>query len=135
MTLTFASLLPILIPAALVIFGWIAAHELNVRRDTLNKRRDLRVQYLIEAYRKLEGNAGRMNSLPEIKYAFESAVADVQLFGTKAQIEELLVFLEQFKSNTGGNIDPVLKLLRDDLRKELNLEANVAPIHQFRFKD
>jgi hypothetical protein len=129
------SLLPILIPAAIVILGWIAAHELNVRRDTLAKRRDLRVQYLIEAYRKLEDNAGRQNSLPEVKRAFESAIADIQLLGTRAQIDALLIFLQQFKDNTNGNIDPVLKLLRDDLRKELNLESSLTPVHQFRFRD
>jgi hypothetical protein len=111
------------------------AHELNVRRDTLAKRRDLRVQYLIEAYRKLEGSAGRINALPEVRRAFESAVADIQLLGTRAQIDALLEFLQQFKDNANGNIDPVLKFLRDDLRKELNLEANVQPVHQFRFKE
>lgn len=127
--------LPILIPAGVVILGWIVAHELNVRRDTLAKRRDLRVQYLIEAYRKLEDNAGRINALPEVKRTFESAVADIQLLGTRTQIDALLLFLQQFKDNTNETIDPVLKLLRDDLRKELNLEVDVQSIHQFRFTE
>jgi len=129
------NMLSILIPVAVIIFGWVVAHELNVRRDTIAKRRDLRVQYLVEAYRKLEDTAGRVNALPEVKRAFESAVADIQLLGTRAQIDALLTFLNQFAQNTGGTIDPVLKLLRDDLRKELNLELNVAVVHQFRFKD
>lgn len=128
-------ILSILIPAAVVILGWIVAHELNVRRDTLAKRRDLRVQYLIEAYRKLENNAGRINALPEVRRAFESAVADIQLLGTKVQIDALLVFLRQFKDNVNGDIVPVLKLLRDDLRKELHLELDVQSIHQFRFTE
>lgn len=129
------NLVSILIPAAIVILGWIVAHELNLRRDTFAKRRDLRVHYLIDAYRKLENNSNRLNSLPEAKQAFESAVADIQLLGTRAQIEALLIFLDQFKKNTNSSIDPVLKLLRDDLRKELSLEINVRPIHQFRFKE
>lgn len=127
------NMLSILIPAIVIIFGWVVAHELNVRRDTIAKRRDLRLQYLVEAYRKLEDTAGRGNGSPESKRAFESVVADIQLLGTRAQIDALLLFLTQFAQNTGGNIDPVLKLLRDDLRKELHLELDVAVVHQFRF--
>jgi hypothetical protein len=127
------NLLSVTLSTAVIVLGWVVAHELNKRRDTLAKRQDLRVQYLIEAYRKLEDNAGRIDALPEVRRAFEAAVADIQLLGTRSQIDTLLEFLQQFKDNANGNIDPVLKLLRDDLRKELNLEANVQPVHQFRF--
>lgn len=129
------NLLSVFVSAVVIGAGWVVVHALNMRRDTLAKRRDLRVQYLIEAYRKLENNAGRINALPEVRRAFESAVADIQLLGTRSQIDALLEFLQQFKDNPNGNIDPVLKLLRDDLRKELNLEKNVQPVHQFRFKE
>ena len=129
----YSIMLSILIPAVVTILGWAAVHSFNLRSDTIAKRRDLRVQYLLEAYRRLEDNAGRLHALPEVKRAFESAVADIQLLGTKAQIDALLTFLTHFKDNTGGSIDPVLKLIRDDLRKELNLEQSVKAIHQFRF--
>ena len=122
--------------AAVIIVGWLVAHRLTVKRDTLAKRRDLRVQYLLDAYRLLENTANRpANSFPEAKRAFESAVADIQLLGTRAQIDALLTYLNQFVKDGGANIDPVLKLLRDDLRKELNLDINIAPVHQFRFKN
>jgi hypothetical protein len=37
-----------------VVIGWTVGHWLNARRDLANKRRELRVQYLIEAWRKIE---------------------------------------------------------------------------------
>lgn len=119
-----------------IVVGWVVAHWLNVKRDTIAKRRDLRVQYLLEAYRRLEGAVNRpIDALPQAKHAFESAVADVQLLGTRAQIDALLTYLNQYVEAGGATIDPVLKLLRDDLREELGLEKNVAAVHQFRFKN
>ena len=125
-----------LFSAAIIIVGWIVAHRFNLKRDTLAKRRDLRIQYLLNAYRRLEDTANRpLDSLPDAKRAFESAVADIQLLGTREQIEALLKYMNQFTKEGGGNIDPVLKLLRDDLREELSLEKDVPQIHQFRFKN
>lgn len=49
----------ILISTGVVIAGWIVAHRLNLQRDTAAKRRDLRVQYLLDAYRRLEAAANR----------------------------------------------------------------------------
>lgn len=131
-----SNIITAIISAAVIIVGWAVVHRLTVRRDTLAKRRDLRVQYLLDAYRRLEDAANRpLDSLPEAKRAFESAVADIQLLGTSEQIDALLKYLNQFTKEGGGNVDPVLKLLRDDLRKELSLEKDVAQIHQFRFKN
>ena len=72
-------------------------------------------------------------ALKEAKLAFESAVADIQLLGTGTQIDALLVYLNEHVLNGGANVDPLLKLLRDDLRSELSLEKDVAKLHQFRF--
>lgn len=123
------------ISALVVMIGWVVVHRSNLRRDTLVKRRDLRVQYLLDAYRRLENASGRsLEDMPVAKRAFESAVADIQLLGTRSQIEALLAYLNQHVRDGGGNVDPLLKLIRDDLRRELNLEEDVPLIHQFRFK-
>jgi hypothetical protein len=54
-------LLPLIVTAALAIGGWYVVHRLSVNRDQQNKRRDLRIQYLIEAYRRLENSANRQD--------------------------------------------------------------------------
>lgn len=43
----------LLIPTLVAVVSWFVGSWLAVRRDRANKRRDLRVQYLIEAYRRL----------------------------------------------------------------------------------
>ena len=119
----------------LVVGGWVAAHAFNVRRDTVARRRDLRVQYLLDAYRRLESLANRSPTVVEEgKRAFESAVADVQLLGTRDQIDALLDYLRVHARMGGSDIHPVLELLRMDLSRELNLESGVQKMEVFRFK-
>ncbi|MGH9799389.1 MAG: hypothetical protein ACRD82_03415 [Blastocatellia bacterium] len=45
--------LPILVTAGVTILGWLVAHQFNAWRDRENKRRDQRIQYLVEAFRRL----------------------------------------------------------------------------------
>jgi hypothetical protein len=42
-------LIPLLLTTCVAVAGWYAAHRLPARRNLANKRRELRVQYLIEA--------------------------------------------------------------------------------------
>jgi hypothetical protein len=91
--------------------GWYIAYRTTVRRDQLAKKRDLRIQYLIDAYRRLESAANRTNAQTQ---ELESAVADIQLFGSAEQITL------------------VRKSLRADLRKELDLGISPAKIVHLR---
>ena len=77
--------LPLALTAGVAVFGWIVAHHFATARDRTNKQRELRVQYLIEAFRCLAGTSNRQLS-PEIVNSVETAVTDVQLFGTTTQI-------------------------------------------------
>ena len=43
----------------LVAIGWIVVHQLNICRDRQNKQADFRLQFLLEAYRRLEFSAHR----------------------------------------------------------------------------
>ena len=126
----------LLIPVLVAILGWLVGHELNLRRDTIIKRRELRVKYLLEAFRNLEASVGHTDGvLSESRKVFNSAVSDIQLLGTKEQIDALVNFLEGFKKNTNGSVDTVFNLLRDEIRKELDLERNVKPYFKFMFHD
>jgi hypothetical protein len=127
-------LIPLLITTGVAILGWCVGHALNARRDRNNKRREVRVQYLIEAYRGLEAGTcrGPIHGT-EFGKRFESAIADIQLFGTSEQAriaKELATAIATRQDNASAT--PLLLSLRNALRMELGLgEINEKPV-QFR---
>ncbi|WP_141715346.1 hypothetical protein [Burkholderia ubonensis] len=128
-----AEMLKFLVPTIVAVAGWFAAHQFNVHRDRQNKRRDLRIQFLLDAYRRLESAANRDGMTEEQKLEFESAVADIQLLGTREQVAATVTYLRQHASGAGAQIDSVLQLLRKDLREELGLAGEVEYARIFRF--
>jgi hypothetical protein len=52
----------------------------------------------------------------------ESAIADIQLFGSARQVALAESFAKEFASRRSTSLDGLLAELRDDLRKELELE-------------
>ena len=125
-------LVPLLVTTIVATLGWYVAHALNSRRDRSNKRREIRVQYLIEAYRRLEAGTcrGPIHST-EFGKGFESAIADIQLFGTSehAHLARDLATAIATRQD-GASAGPLLLSLRDALRGELSLGAlNAEPIH------
>lgn len=106
----------------LVIAVGIAAttYVLERRRDRANHRRDLRVEYLLTAYRNLE-HASSRDLTDDSARRVEEAIADVQLLGTPHQVDLAVDFAERFVAGHGANLDGILDDLRDDLRTELNL--------------
>ena len=120
--------------AGVGVGGWLS-HHWSASRDLANERRKLRISYLLEAYRRLEASANRPVGTPEQKAAFESAVADIQLLGTNDQIETTLQYVTKHAQDGGAIIDPVLEILRADLRQEMGLRGGAPRVHVFRFKD
>jgi hypothetical protein len=127
-------LLPLLVTTIVAIFGWIAAHRFNSRRDFLNKRRELRIQYLIEAYRRLEAASNASN--PQERQAdIESALADIQLLGTLKQIQLAVKFMDEFSKRGTASLDELLSSLRKNLRLELSLEETSLSVKYLRFEN
>ena len=123
-----------LLATLIAILGWAVSHHLTVSREIKAKQRDMRMQFLLDAYRRLENVANRLENGKNKQDQFESALADIQLLGTKAQIEALMKYFDQRNSSQGvAPIKPLLEQLRLHLRKELDLETNVASIKIFRF--
>jgi hypothetical protein len=117
------------ITVLLALLGWYIGYWTTVRRDRLAKKRDLRIQYLIDAYRRLESAANRTNaSLEEL----ESSVADIQLFGSAEQIRLVREFAAKFAADGGAGLTDLLESLRADLRKELDLGVSPARIVHLR---
>jgi hypothetical protein len=129
-------LIPLLVTTVVAIIGWLIGHYLNSQRDRQNKRREVRVQYLIDAYRRLEAGSSR-GAIDKTEYGkgFESAIADIQLLGSEEQArmaKEVAIAIATRKSNASSG--PLLMSLRNALRNELDLGSlNEEPIH-FRLK-
>jgi hypothetical protein len=113
-------LLSLIVTATLAITGWYVLHRLSLNRDEANKRRDLRVQYLLEAYRKLE-NASNRQDLGEYARSLESALADVQLLGSERQVLLAHEFAVAMARDGTASLDPLIADLRAELRRELRL--------------
>ena len=117
--------------AVIAVLGWFVGHRLSVTKDLSAKRRELRVQYLIEAYRRLEGAAQRSDV--ERRKDFESAVADIQLFGSGRQIALVHQLVEAIAKDGFATFNPLLELLRVELRHELGMRPDTTSIKIFRF--
>lgn len=114
-------LIPALITTFFAIVGWYIVHRLNMERDRANKRRDLRTQYLIEAYRRIERATNRPKDFDN-NLEIETAIADIQLFGSAQQVKLAEKFAFDIARKSNAPTDELLLNLRDELRRELKLE-------------
>ena len=107
--------------AAVIVWFLSARHLAKQERDA--KRRELRLQFLIDAYRKIERSSNRDYS-HDSQYArdYEAAIADIHLFGSKEQIALAQSVVDDFASNGFSSCDSLLESLRSSLRQELGLE-------------
>src|SRR5713101_7443588 len=104
--------------------GWWVAHRLSSRRNIEDERRKLRMQYLLEAYRRLEGASHRANNARPHWSALESAVADIQLLGSPHQVRLANKFCTDIARDQAAPLDELL----NDLRNSVRLELNPGPI-------
>ena len=129
-----------ILAAIIAVYGLSKGHQLNIERDRKNKQDDLRIRFLIEAYRRLESSANRddLTSSEESMRNYESAIADIFLMGNLEQVSALSEYMDNHSNSKGkgASIYKVLELLRQELRKELNLsyEDGVRKIKFFRFE-
>lgn len=107
--------------AMLAIAGWVVGYLATIQRDRLSKKRDLRTQYLLDAYHRLEGAGNRLEPGRDDEKALESSVADIQLLGTPQQVHLARQFALEFAAAGRAPLDPLLESLRIELRKELAL--------------
>jgi hypothetical protein len=118
--------------AIAVVGGWLG-HHFSARRDLANERRRLRVSYLLEAYRRLEGASNRNVSTfwPEL----ESAIADIQLLGSPYQVSLARQFAKEIAAERNASLDELIFDLRQSLRSELELEPVVSQIVYLRYNE
>ena len=111
----------ILIPALIAVIGWIASHQFTAWRDRENKRREFRLNFLIDTFRSLS-KASHHPRLYEIAEEVERAVSDIQYLGTNKQIEAAQKFATKMYEDQSADLDPILNELQKEIRKELGRE-------------
>ena len=129
------SLFPLLVTAILTLFLYFKGDSLAARRDRINKQRDLRIEYLISAYSKLS-NATQRAPESGSKYFedVETAMADIQLFGTDSQIEQARRTMDEFQKEGKLTLNELLKDLRDNLRRDMEFSNIERDVQWIRFE-
>lgn len=124
--MTWSLFLQLLVTAIVAFGSAYLAHRLSASRDRLNARRERRIEFLIDAYRKLEfiGNRSSIEDAGPI----EKAIADIQLFGSAKQVQSAQTFALEFAATRSAYLNRLLEELRKDLRKELQLEEVPAQL-------
>lgn len=123
LTLALTILGSLIVAATSAFVAAVLAHRYTSRRDQVNRRSDLRVEYLLSASRAISDSISRdhFRGSPDAR-ALEKGLADIQLLGSAEQVK---MALEVIRAMTGkGEVEPdeLLESLRDDLRAELDLE-------------
>lgn len=109
-------------------FVAVLTDRLTSRRDRANRRSEMRIEYLLSAYRSLAHAVNRegQRSATDIR-AFEQALDDIQLLGSRGQAGRAAQLAKTMGAEGGASADDLLKALRDDLREELGLSALTDP--------
>lgn len=117
-SLAVVAALGILASVLVVVAGWFVT-QWQARRGV---RRNLRIQYLLESYRRLEGASDRQVMTDDYRRDIEQAIADVMLLGTPSQVELAHEFARAMVNQESAGVEPLLQDLRMTLRRELDLE-------------
>jgi len=96
----------------------ILGHWLSGVRDRKARLREMRIKYLIDAYRVFT-KANRHPRIYEIADELEQAIADIQLFGSPAPIKLTKDFAFEMAANHTASLDDIQQVIRTYLRKEL----------------
>ena len=91
----------------------------------------MRIEYLLSAYRSLADASNReLQGSSNDARAFEQGLEDIQLLGSGEQAGEAVQVARAMASGGGASTDELLRMLRDDLREELDLPALAdSPVH------
>lgn len=103
----------LIIQCIITVIGWIVVYILAIRKNTQIKKKEVTIEYLIQAWGKLEKASNRKDN--RYNTEIETAIADIQLFGTKQQIELAQQFAEEIARNKESSALELLILLRENL--------------------
>lgn len=124
-----------LVTVGVALSGWLAVHRFSAWRDRINYKRKMQTDLLITAFQHLANSANRPFA-PGADHLkdMESALADIQLFGSKKQVKLVEDFASMFAEANSASLDPLPNSLRQDLRKELGYEQIDRNVKWVRFE-
>ena len=122
--------LGIFLSTTVAVAGWGVTHYFNLKREIKSKKRETIVKFLIEAYQKLvflsydhkHGKQGKDEYLQRVG-ELQSVMLNIQLFGSSEQISLAKDILNSIRDNKSCDFSKLLDMLRNDLRKELQLDT------------
>jgi hypothetical protein len=129
----FLDIIKITVTALIAVAGWLIGHYFTSKRDKTNKRRDLTIEHLINAYRILTDEISNRPQTPEGEKKLELIIAEIQLFGSKEQVQMARDLAHNIAQKRDYEYDTLINSLRTDLRKQLNLEAINGNVTWLRF--
>lgn len=111
--------------ASVAIIGLAISHWLTSKRDLSSEKRKIQINFMLEAYRKLERGSCRGANQDQYAEELHSAIADIQLLGSPEQVRVAQRIAVALGSGTGEkvSINELLNVLRAELRTELNLPS------------
>ena len=114
-----------ILAASVAIVGLAISHWLTSKRDFSAEKRKIQINFMLEAYRKLERGSCRGTNQDQYAEEFHSAIADIQLLGSPDQVRVAQRIAVALGSGSGEKvtINELLNVLRAELRTELNLPS------------
>jgi hypothetical protein len=117
--------------ASSVVGGLVVAlvnHIMTMRREHEKKLAELRIEHLIECWRKLErgalvGDQASQESKNDAYDGIEDAIARITLLGTEREVEIAANVTAELSKNHPEAIVALLNELRSNLRRELGLKS------------
>lgn len=119
--------------AFLAVSGWLIGHYFTTKRDVSNKRRELVLKHLIEAYKVITNDISQRPQTQETNLKLENILTNIQLFGSSEQIDLAKELSDEVAHGGVFELNPLINSLRDDLRKQLNLPKIDSDIKWLRF--
>lgn len=123
----------IIITIVLAVIGWLVGNYFTTKRDVANKRRELVITHLIEAYHIITNEVSHREESEERNLKLENLLSDIQLFGSQEQIVLAKKLADDVAAGGVFELNPLIVSLRNDLRKQLNLPAISGNIKWLRF--
>ncbi len=121
----------VIVPLASSVIGGVlvtaANHVMTKRREHDKKLAELRIEHLIECWRKIErgalvGDSAAPGARNDAYDGFEDAIARIVLLGTEREVEIAVSVTNQLSRNNPEAVVELLNELRLNLRQELGLK-------------